>query len=74
MSDSVQREALLYFLTLPASSPLAMKAWLTETSSCHVTAGTMETGATEELAGFSKRPVRAGLITPGRQGAMMQVI
>lgn len=51
-----------------------MKAWLTDTSSCHMMTVTMETRATEQAAGISKRPVRAGLVTPGRQGAMTQVI
>lgn len=68
-----ETEALFYFLSLTASSPLAMKAWLTDTSSCHMMTVTVETGATEEATGISKRPVTAGLVTPGRQGAMTQV-
>lgn len=46
-------------------SPLSLKAGLTDTSSCHVMAVTMETRAAQEAAGVSVRPVRAGLLTPG---------
>lgn len=48
-----------------SSSPLTVKARLTDASSCHMMTVTMGTGATEEAAGISKRPVGAGLITPG---------
>lgn len=49
------------------TSPLSLKAWLTDTSSCHVMAVTVETRATQEAAGVSKRPVGAGLLTPGER-------
>ena len=47
--------------------PVSLKAWLTDTSSCDMIAVTMETRTTQEAAGVSKCPVRAGLLAPGKE-------